>query len=68
MADSNSNDLKLIITTLQNHIAATYHSISETRNGVDPITWPLVDTAILNTAGKISMGFSSQSLYHNRYL
>ena len=62
VASKSSNDLMFIITTLHNHTAATCHPISKTRSGVEAITWLLVDTAILNTAGKINMGFSFKAL------
>ena len=62
VASKSSNDLMLIITTLYNHTAATCHPISKTRSGVESITWPLVDTAVLTNAGVINIWFLWQSL------
>ena len=56
IASKSSNDLMLIITTLDNHTAAMCHPISKTLSGVETITWPLLDTA-----GVMNIGLSSQS-------
>ena len=54
VTSKSSNDLMLIITTLDNHTAAMCHPISKICSGVEAITQPLVDTAIFNTAFNVS--------------